>query len=391
MDKVRVGVIGLGNMGSCHSRWLRNGDVPNAVLTAVCDINPARIEWAKKEFPNGVNFYDNAEKMMKSDDIDAIIIAIPHYEHPTIAIKGFENGLHVLTEKPAGVYAKQVREMNEAAEKSGKVFGMMFNQRTNPVFKKVKELIENGEIGELQRVNWIITNWYRSQYYYNSGGWRATWGGEGGGVLVNQCPHNIDLLQWMCGGLPKRLYSFISYGKYHDIEVDDEVTAYFEFENGATGVFITTTGEAPGTNRLEICGTKGKITVENNRDLTLYQLKVDVRNHLKDCQESFGYPECWEIKVPVYGEETGHTGVLTDWCDTILNGTPMLAAGVEGIKGVQFSNAIFLSSFLDKWVELPVDEDLYFEKLQEKIKTSTYKKPKASGSVQDDMSGTFNA
>lgn len=391
MNKVRVGVIGLGNMGSSHSRWLYNGDVPNAVLVAVCDIKPDRIEWAKNEFPEGVNFYDDAETMMKSGDIDAMIIAVPHYDHPVLAIKGFENGLHVLTEKPAGVYAKQVREMNEAAEKSGKVFGMMFNQRTNPVFRKVKELVENGEIGELRRVNWIITNWYRSQHYYNSGGWRATWAGEGGGVLVNQCPHNIDLLQWMCGGLPKRLYSFINYGKYHDIEVDDEVTAYFEFENGATGVFITTTGEAPGTNRLEICGTKGKITVENNSDLKLYQLKTDVREHLVECKESFGSPECWEITVPVSGKETGHPGVLTDWCDTILNDTPMLAAGVEGIKGVQFANAMFLSSFLGEWVELPVDEDLYWEKLQEKIDSSTFEKTEVVEGVQDDMSGTFNA
>ncbi|MDF2988632.1 MAG: oxidoreductase [Eubacterium sp.] len=264
MRKLRIGVIGIGNMGSYHVKCLNSGEVPDTELTAVCDISPERLEWARENLNEKVQCFDNASKLFNSGLVDGVIIAIPHYEHPSLAIEAFSYGLHVLTEKPAGVYTKQVREMNEAAAGSGKVFGIMYNQRTNPLYQKLREIIKSGELGEIKRTNWIITNWYRPQAYYNSGGWRATWAGEGGGVLINQCPHNLDLWQWTCG-MPVRVRAFCNYGKYHDIEVEDDVTAYVEYENGATGVFITSTADAPGTNRFEITGDMGKLVIEDGR------------------------------------------------------------------------------------------------------------------------------
>ena len=385
MEQVRVGVIGIGNMGSSHARQLAAGKVPGAVLAAVCDINPQRLDWAKANLGPNVQLFADAAQLYAAGCIDAVVIATPHYDHPPLAIAAFERGLHVLVEKPAGVYTKQVREMNAAAAKSGKVFSMMYNQRTNPLYQKVRELVHSGELGELKRVIWIITSWYRSQSYYDSGGWRATWAGEGGGVLLNQDPHQLDLWQWICG-MPKRVRAFCYYGKYHDIEVEDDVTAYVEYANGATGLFVTSTGEAPGTNRLEISGDRGKIVVEGDQ-LTFWRLRVSEREFNAIYKGGFGSPEAWKCEVPVTGDNSQHTGILRNWIDAIRKGTPLLAPGQEGIYGLELSNAMHLSSWTDAWVDLPVDEDLFYEMLQERIKASTFKK-KAAGRTLD-VSGTF--
>ena len=263
--------------------------------------------------------------------------------------------------------------MNAAADKSDRVFSMMFNQRTNPVYQKVKELIESGELGEMKRVVWIITNWYRSQSYYNSGGWRATWSGEGGGVLLNQCPHQLDLWQWICG-MPSRIRAFMRYGVGRDIEVENDVTAYAEYPNGATGLFITSTHETPGTNRLEISGDKGKIVVENDT-ITFWRNRVSEKEFNETYTGGFGNPECWKIEIPVHGPNPQHVGILNNFCSAVLHGTPLLAPGQEGIRGLSISNAMHLSFWTDQWVDPSnLDEDLYYELLQEKIRTSSFVK-----------------
>lgn len=381
MDKVRIGVIGIGNMGSKHARQIAGGEVPGAQLAAVCDCNPQRLEWAKEAFGDAVKLFDNTEDFFMAHDIDAVVIATPHYDHPALAIRAFKNNLHVLIEKPAGVYLKQVREMNEAACKTDRVFGIMYNQRTNPLYRKVRELVLANELGNIKRINWIITTWYRSQSYYNSGGWRATWAGEGGGVLLNQCPHQLDLWQWICG-MPKRIYSFMAFGKYHDIEVEDDVTAYMEYENGATGVFITSTADTPGTNRLEILGDKGKVIIEDGQ-LKFWHLTVPERQFNLESTGGFGEPESWKCDIPVNGIETAHLGILKNWVSGVLNGTPLLAPGADGINGLTLSNAMHLSAWTEGWVELPMDEDLFLAKLQERIKNSSYRKPNSDEKTLD--------
>jgi predicted dehydrogenase len=372
VEKVRVGIIGIGNMGSGHAKNLMAGKVPNAELTAVCDIRTERLEWASQCFGDKVKLFDNVEAFFHSKAFDAVFIVTPHYDHPELAIQSLNFRYHTLIEKPAGVYTRAVGEMNDVALKSDKVFGIMYNQRTNPVYRKLKELIESGELGELKRSVWIITNWYRPQSYYDAGGWRATWSGEGGGVLLNQDPHQLDLWQWICG-MPKRVRAFMSFGKYHDIEVEDDVTAYVEYENGATGLFVTTTGEAPGTNRLEVTGDRGKIVIEDDK-LTFWRLRVSEREFNRDFKGGFGSPECWKCEIPTPGENSQHNGILEDWVNAILNGTKLIAPGVEGINGLTISNAMHLSAWTDSWVDIPFDEDLFYEKLQERIDNSTFKK-----------------
>lgn len=365
MEKVRIGIIGYGKMGSQHVKSFLDKKIPNAVLTAVADIDPKRIIVAKELLKDSVKYFDTAEKLIESGEVDAIIPTVPHYFHPVYAIKAFNAGLNVLCEKPAGVYVKQVEEMNEVAKKSGKVFGVMFNQRTNPVFQKAKDLVESGELGRVLHTNWIITSWFRAESYYSSSSWRATWKGEGGGVLLNQNPHNLDLWQWICG-MPSRVKAEVYYGKHRNIEVEDDVYALFEYPNGATGSYITTISDAPGTNRLEINGTRGKMVVEDNK-ISFWRLVEDSDDFNKRFKGEIGQPENWKCEIPIKGTYTSHPGVIENFCNAILKGTPLLAPGEEGIKGLAISNAIHFSSWLDgSWVDIPCDQELFYEKLKEK-------------------------
>ena len=329
-------------------------------------------EVAVREKLPGAKVCSEGSNLISSGTCDAVMICVPHYQHPPLAIDAMRHGLHTLVEKPAGVYTLQVREMNEEADRHRDLtFAMMFNQRTNCVYRKLKEMIDSGEIGTLKRVSWLITDWYRTQIYYDSGAWRATWSGEGGGVLLNQCPHQLDLLQWLCG-LPVRVRAFCHEGKWHDIEVEDDVTAYLEFENGATGVFVTTTGDAPGTNRLEITGTKGKVVCED-QTLTFYRLAVDERDWCRTCPEGFKKPEWETIRVETDGQNPQHPAVLNAFAAHILRGEPLVADGREGIRGLMLSNAMHLSSWLGRPVDLPFDEEEFKNLLMERSKHSRRK------------------
>ena len=360
MDKIRLGIIGLGNMGYGHLKSIVAGECPRIEVTAFSDPLPEMLERSLKVCPSAVPFEDTS-KMLASGLIDAVLIATPHYDHPRIAIEAFAHGLHVMTEKPAGVYTRQVREMNETAKKSGLVFSIMFNQRANPLFAKAREIVQSGQLGAPKRLVWIITNWYRAQSYYDSGTWRATWDGEGGGVLLNQAPHNLDLWQWIFG-MPSRIRAFCSVGKYHHVVIEDDVTIYGEYENGATAAFITTTGEAPGTNRLEISGDLGKLVLEDSV-LKWTKLKTPERTFCFTTPDGFSIPETSyeEFTAP---EPDGHPILLNNFADAILDGTPLLAPGEDGLNSLSISNAAYLSSWTDGWAQIPVDEEAFEERLE---------------------------
>ena len=371
-ETIRLGIIGIGNMGSGHAGNLMSGKCPDFKLVAVADINPDRLKWAKENLSQDLVCFDNAEAMLDSGLIDACMVCVPHYDHPRYAMECMKRGIHVMVEKPAGVYTKQVREMNEEAKKHPEVvFGMMFNQRTNCVYRKMRELVQSGKYGQIRRTNWLITNWYRPQAYYDSGDWRATWSGEGGGVLLNQCPHQLDLWQWICG-MPVRVTSHMKFGKWHDIEVEDDVTTYVEYPNGATGVFIPTTGDPHGSNRFEVQMDKAQIIVDHDK-LTLFELDVAEPEFTKTNEVPFGHIEGHEVEVETDGENPQHVGVLNAWGNAILRGGKLVAGGEEGINGLTLSNAMHLSAFLGRTVELPIDEDLYYDELMKRVKTSRRK------------------
>lgn len=383
MDKVKIGIIGIGNMGSGHAKMIADGEIEGMVLSAVADINPERLKWAEENVPGAARF-DSAEALFDAGVADAVIVATPHYDHPGLVQRALSKGLHALSEKPAGVYTKAVRALNEYVKTQDKTYAIMFNQRTNCVYRKMKEIIDSGAMGKIRRTNWLITNWYRSQSYYDSGAWRATWGGEGGGVLLNQCPHNLDLWQWICG-MPLKVRAFTHNGKWHDIEVEDDVTAYVEYPNGATGVFITSTGDAPGTNRLEVTLDGGKLVCDGE-SLVMYKLEEFVDDFSARYKGGFGSPACARIEVETDGENPQHAGVLRKFAAHILRGEPLVAPGEEGINGLMLSNAMHLSSWTGETVDLPLDEDLFLAELNKRRAAS---RMKSGSSVTLDTAGTY--
>ena len=377
MNKVRLGIIGYGNMGSGHTKNIFKGKCPEIALTAIADINPDRLELARQHAAEAnmpcPTLFDNASAMMDSGLVDAILVAVPHYDHPRYVIEALQKGLHAMSEKPAGVYTKQVREMMAVADQHPELtFGMMFNQRTNCVYRKMREILQSGELGQIRRTSWIITNWYRPQSYYDSGAWRATWSGEGGGVLLNQCPHQLDLWQWICG-MPVTIDVKMHFGKWHDIEVEDDVTAYCTYANGATGTFITSTGDTPGANRFEIVCDGGTLLCDGREELVMYKLDMPEPEFTKTYKGGFGHPKAERIVVETDGENPQHSGVLNAFAANILRGEPLVADGREGINGLTISNAMHLSAWTGGEVKIPFDEDLYYEELMKRVATSRRK------------------
>ena len=389
--KVRLGILGLGNMGASHAKKLVEGRCPEIEVTAVCDVKSDRLDWAKEALGEGVALFHDGDTMMDSGLIDALMVAVPHYDHPTYAIKAMKKGLHVLIEKPAGVYTNQVLEMNKVADECDVVFAIMMNQRTNALYRKMREIVKSGELGAIRRTSWIITNWYRPQAYYDSGDWRATWSGEGGGVLLNQCPHNLDLWQWICG-MPAKISAHLHFGKWHDIEVEDDVTAYVEYPNGATGTFITTTGDVPGTNRFEITCEKGKIIADasdKEESLIMWKSEIGEPEFSKTNTAPFGKPIFEKIEVETDGENPQHMGVFRAFAAHILRGEPLIADGREGINGLTISNAMHLSAWTGKEIDVATfDHELYEAELMKRVATSR-RKTTVSSAVAADMDNTF--
>jgi predicted dehydrogenase len=377
-DTVRLGIIGLGQQGGLYAKLITEGMVPHMTLGAISDADPAKREQAQQTYP-GVPVHADWRAMLASGDVDAVVTTVPHYLHPEMGIAALEAGIHALVEKPAGVYTQQAKELIEfAATKPDLTFGIMFNQRMNPLYQRLKEIVDNGEIGTIRRSNWIITTWWRPQGYYDSSAWRATWGGEGGGVLVNQAPHQLDLWQWICG-VPRSVYAKVAYGFRRDIAVEDEVTAVVDYGNGATGTFVTAVHDLVGTDRFEILGDRGKIVVDGSQTATVTRLKADER----ELSDSMGMEDVRKLfmgqldPTTMYSQETiefdsawgsQHSGVLENFAANILDGTPLLAPGSDGINGVRLANAIHLSSWLGEEVPLDFDEDRYLTELNTRIR-----------------------
>ena len=365
-------------MGSAHALSLYSGQVTDGVLAAVCDVAPSRLQWANETFSN-VEIFDNYDALLAADKVDAVIIATPHYLHPPMAIAAFARGLHVLSEKPGGVQLSAVEQMCTAAKVSGKVFGVMFNQRTHALFARAREMVRGGELGGLKRVQWTVTNWYRTQEYYDSGAWRASWAGEGGGVLINQAPHQLDLLQWICG-MPNAVWAHCGVGKYHRIEVEDDATVFMTYENGATATFIATTGEYPGTNRLEIAGECGKLVLEDNK-LRFWKLPRSEREFCFDGD----VPKAEYIEITPDKQETAHNGILRNFTNAILHGDELLAPGYDAIHELTLSNAAYLSAWTGETVALPMDTAQFDALLAQRAATSTYQ----SDEITEQADGSY--
>lgn len=368
MDTVRLGLIGIGNMGSAHLSCIAGGQVRGLRVDAVCDIDCGRLDAARSKYPH-LRAYDDPQALIADGGLDAVLIAVPHRMHAALGIRAFSRGLHVLCEKPLDVSITQAQALIRAAEDSGRVFGIMLNQRTDPLFARARQLVQSGELGALHRTVWIVTNWLRSQRYYDSGGWRATWRGEGGGVLLNQAPHQLDLWQWICG-MPTALSAVCDTGKYHRIEVEDDATILARFANGATGVFVTATGDCPGTNRLEIDGERGKLVLEHG-ELHLWQTAAPCAELIADAPGMSPDGGCTHTVYRPDAPASAHRGILQNFTDAVLHGTPLLAPGADGLNELMLSNAAYLSAWQGgAWVDLPPDGALFDRLLEQRAAAS---------------------
>lgn len=374
---VRLGIIGMGNMGKHHADYLLAGKVARAELVAVCSTSPAKLEKYKS-----IKTFDEGGKLIRSGAVDAVILATPHYQHTTLGIAAMEAGLHVMVEKPISAHKADAERLLDVRRRHPRlVFSAMFQFRTEPRYTKIKRLIDDGELGELVRINWIITDWYRTEAYYASGGWRATWKGEGGGVLLNQCLHQLDTLQWLVG-MPERVRGFCQIGRFHNIEVEDNVSIFLEWKNGATGVFVSSTGETPGTNRFEIVGTRGKVVLENNR-LTFTRNDADMIAFSKSAKTGFAKPDVWNVEIPFENAPATHAALMQNFVDAILDGAQLIVPGEEGIHSVELANVMLYSSLMNQTIELPMDSAAFEKKLQQLIAESKFEKQVVEVSGED--------
>ncbi len=379
MNKVRVGIIGMGNMGKHHAEYILGGKVNRCELTAVCSTSPQKLESYKQR---GIMIFSDGEEMIRSSDIDAVVIATPHYQHTSLGIAALKAGKHVMVEKPISAHKADAERLIAVRKEHPKlVFGAMFQLRTENRYVKIKKLIADGSLGEIVRFSWIVTDWFRTEAYYASGGWRATWRGEGGGVLINQCLHQLDMLQWLLG-MPSKVRSFVQLGRFHNIEVEDQVTAYLEFSNKATGVFTASTGEAPGTNRFEIAGTMGKLVLENDK-LTFTRNEVSMIEQSKTAKLGFQKPEVWNVDVPITTVPAQHATLMQNFVDAILDGVPLISPGEEGIHSIELANVLLYSGLIDQTVQMPMDSAAYECKLKQLISESKFEKKVVEISGED--------
>lgn len=373
MENIKIGIVGMGSQGSLYAEFILQGEVNNVELAAMSSRSIATKQKINRKYPQ-IPFFRDYNEMFASGLVNAVIICTPHYDHPRIAMEALRDNLHVLLEKPAGVKAKEVRELNEVAlSKPSLTFSIFFNQRMNPLYQQVKKWIDRGTIGGIRRTNWLNTNNWRPEAYYRQSDWRARWTSEGGGVLINQAVHQLDLLLWICG-MPKRVFSNLKYGYQRDITVEDEATVLIDYGNGATGVFITCTHDLLGTDRFEIVGDKGKIIINNAKSVTIKKLsKSEKEFSLETSIDEVESIVQGNITSGVAEEETHeftsiwgeqHKGILNNFSANIQGKESLIAPGTEGINSVELLNAIYLSSWLGKEVTLPVDENEFIKQLE---------------------------
>ncbi len=381
-DDVRIAIIGLGSMGSAHARAFQEGRIPGARLAAVCDADPAR----SAAFP-GIPAFTDHRDLVAARAADAVVIATPHPFHAQIGVDTLDGGIHTLVEKPLAVHVADARRLVEAHERRPDLaFALMVNQRTDPRYRTLKRLLADGELGPVHRISWTITDWFRTDAYYRSGGWRATWAGEGGGVLVNQCPHQLDLWCWLFGR-PDRVRAHCALGRWHDIEVEDACTAFLEQPGGATGVFITTTGEAPGTNRLEVATDRGRVVVDDD-GIVWHRTERGVIETLRKAPGPFDAPAVEEVRIPVQGWGGQHEEILANFVAAIRRGEPLIGPGEDGLAAVEMGNAMLLSSLWDRTLSLPLDPGPVEAAYAELARTSRPRSAAAAGGVID-LRGSF--
>ena len=377
---VRLGVVGPGNIGRKHIDNVVAGHVPECAITALCSRHPPDAAIAP-----GAQHFSSLEALLDSGRCDAVIVATPTCNHLQAGAAVLRSGLHLMMEKPLGLSIAE-GEALLAQQGPAQVFALMLNQRTDPLFTAMRDCIDSGQLGELTRTQWTMTHWFRPEVYFKVSDWRATWKGEGGGLLLNQCIHNLDVYQWLCG-MPASLHAFCRFGRYHDIEVEDEVSAFFSYASGASGVFVGSTGESPGVNRFDVIGDSGSLCFDGER-LLLTQNAQSTQQYSRTTRDMFGQPPSHTRDITPERAVNQHAIVLDNFVQAIRNDEPLIAPAREGLNSLALANAMLLSSWENTAVDLPLDAARYQQALEQRMAVSQLRK-KQEISATIDMDASF--
>ena len=367
---VRMGIIGVGTMGRQYAQWICAGEVRGMTLTAAVSRNPETRSWLSRIGGPELKVYDSEEEFFQeSYRFDALLIATPHKEHPRLALRAFSLGKHVLCDKPAGIRAADAREMTRAAKEAGAAYGLIFHNRLRPGYQRMKALLESGELGRLKRFAFVSTIHFRTRHYHESGDWRSSWSGEGGGALINQGQHVLDFWQWLFG-MPDRLFAKIPFGKYQDFAVDDEATLLMEYPNKVTGTFFLTTAEIPGEEKLEVVGTRGRalLTEESLRIWRYGDIQEYIMTAPVNTKEGL---EVNLEEIPLASLGNLRLELLENFAAHLLTGEPLVAPGREGENALWLSNAAYLSAWTGADVSLPFDPDVFDRELARRVEMET--------------------
>ncbi len=377
---LRVGVVGLGNIARQHIENMLSGQAGACRLAATCSRNPS-------EYADGLDIphFTQLQALIDSATCDAVLVATPTFNHLEAGSAVLDAGLHLMMEKPLGLSIAEGEQLL-ARQGQDQVFALMLNQRTDPLFLAMREQIAGGVLGQITRTHWTMTNWFRPEVYFQVRDWRATWRGEGGGLLVNQCIHNLDIFQWLCG-MPASVRGFCRFGRYHDIEVEDEATAYFDYEGGASGVFIGSTGEAPGVNRLDIVGDRGQLSFDGER-LLLTINEPATSEYNRSTRDMFGMPDSSTTDITPDRSVNQHGAVLANFAAAVLEGEPLIAPAADGLDSLALANAMLLSTWESREVHLPLDSAVYQRALAQRLEGSSLRE-KADIEANIDMGASY--
>lgn len=368
---IRIGIAGIGFIAEEYIKLITGGAVQGADITALSSRNAAHMAEIKEKYnlKNAVLFTDY-EDMLRCGRIDMVMICTPHFQHPKMAISAIERNIHTLIEKPVGVFPEELDALEHCIRNHAHVqSGVLYCRRTNPIYASIKQLLEEGALGTIKRITWIITDMYRPQIYFDSVSWRGTYSAEGGGMLMNQVSHHIDLLVWLCG-LPEDMQAHCYTAQERNIEVENEVSITMEYSGKAIGQFIASTRECPGSNRLEISGSKGQIILENERKLIARTLQTDEKEFAVATQESYGkipYEE-WEQILEAPDNRILQAAIVNNFLRALEGKAQVLCPVMEAIQAQQFIQGAYLSSWQEKKLKLPVDTDAYTAELRKRMK-----------------------
>jgi len=354
VEALRYIVIGVA--ASIFPTHRRAQEAEGVNVVAACDI---RVEAGQQRAAEiGCAFYEDYRTMLAETRPDVAVIVTPHPLHPSMTIDCLRAGCHVLVEKPMAVDVAEADQMITEAEKSGRILAINFQQRFRPIIERARALVAEGAIGPLVRTL-SIEPWFRTAYYYRTATWRATWKGEGGGVLLNQAPHTLDILCHLAG-MPSKVWGWTR-TRYHAIEVEDTAQAMLEYPNGAPGYLTVSTVEAGVQPRVQIIGERGAIELMGDQ-LTVHRFSPSTREYMLTSDEMFGKPKTTSETLE-FDAGLGHQAVYHDLKAAIADGRPPRADGREAIMSLELANAIVLSSYAGGPVTLPLDRAAYGELL----------------------------